>query len=252
MKSSKFFLATTSLFILSFSLVFSQGQINVDSVAKALHHDVDPADQGVSLIKAEKYDEANQLFTNEIKKDESNRDAYFNRGVVSYSLNNTANACRDWSAVLALGDTAMFKLLDKNCHGSMVIDEDTIPSSQYHKMFADEKKTAKTPTANSATIIADQMPEFPGGTDALLDYFQKNIKFPESARSKGIAGTVYVNFIVSRKGKILFPYIQRGIETGCNEEALRIVKNMPAWKPGKLKGKPIPVRFNLPVRFSQR
>ncbi|MCX6292179.1 MAG: energy transducer TonB [Bacteroidetes bacterium] len=210
--------------------------------------------QGINLAKQEKYEEASQLFSEEIKKNETNRDAYFNRGVVKWQLNDVSNACRDWSAVLALGDTETFKLLDKNCHGSMVVDEDTIPSAQYHKMWANEKKDDKTMSSNAnAKTIVDEMPEFPGGTDALIEYFQKNIKATSAMNPKNrVDGRVYVNFIISRKGKILFPYVTRGIGKEQDAEAIRVIKNMPAWKPGKQGGKPVLVRYNLPVHFSSR
>jgi TonB family protein len=212
---------------------------------------LDPNNKGISLVKEEKYEEQNKFLSEEIKKNESDRNAYFNRGIVRWHLNDAANACRDWSSVLALGDTAAFKLLDKNCHGSMIVDEDTIPSTQYHKMWSVEKKDNKTLSASTGAItLADEMPEFPGGTDALLDYFEKNLKYPVAAREHKIQGRVYVNFILSRKGKVLFPYVTRGIGSGCNEEAIRVIRAMPQWKPGKQKGKPALVRYNLPVNFS--
>lgn len=252
--SNLFFLLFLSIFICvdGFSVCCSE----IDSVIVDLHGDaqfIDPNSPGVTLIKQEKYEEANQLLTNEIVKNESNSLAYFNRGVVRWNMGDASNACRDWSAVLALGDTATFKLLDKNCHGSMVIDEDTIASSQYHRMWTPEKKDARTLSSNSkASSLVEEMPEFPGGIEALLNYLQKNIKYPSHARDKNVQGRVYINFIVGKKGKILFPYVARGIGGGCDEEALRVIRNMPHWKPGKQNGKPVAVRFNLPVKFSLR
>src|SRR5262249_18383701 len=153
-------------------------------------------------------------------------EAYFNRGVARFELNDRANACRDWSAVLALGDTATFKLLDSHCHGEMIIGDDTIHSKQYHKIFAVEKKDAKALSSSvKAQNIADEMPEYPGGMDALLSYFEKNLKYPSSARLNKLQGRVYVNFIVSGKGKILFPYVVRGIGKECDDEAVRLVRS---------------------------
>lgn len=203
-------------------------------------------DKGMTLIKESKFTEAGNYFSNEIKKDESDKYAYFNRGAVNWVMSDTLSACRDWSAVLALGDTATFKLLDKNCHGSMIIEDDTIPSVRYHKIFADNKTLSQQ---SDAVLVADEMPQFEGGDRGLVQYLNKNIKYPVLAREHGIAGTVYVNFIISKKGKIVFPYVQHKIGGGCDEEALRIVRSMPAWKPGKLKGKPVLVRHVLPVRF---
>lgn len=238
-------------FLLFQSTCFSQGTDKPDVGTNDQY--LDPNNKGVSLIKEEKYEEANKFFSDEIKKNESNANAYFNRGTVLWHQNDETHACRDWSYLLALGDTAAFKLLDKNCHGTMVIEGDTIPSKVYHKMWANEKKDDKTMSSNSrALIIADEMPEFPGGTDALIEYLQKHINNPVSAKEHHLRGTVVVNFLISGKGKILFPYVTRGIGNVCNEEAIRVIKNMPAWKPGKQKGKPVLVRYNLPVTFAAR
>jgi len=229
---------------------FCQHNEKTDSVIVSILGNVrltDMNDQGINLIKSENYSEASLFYSEEIKKDEGNKEAYFNRGVVNWALNNPANACRDWSAVLALGDTETFKLLDKNCHGEMIIEDDTIPKKQYHRMFAADDITMST--KSSAVNVADEMPQFPGGDAALLKYFSDNIKYPVKAKQNKTQGIVYVNFIVSRKGKVLFPYAVRGLGYGCDEEAVRIIRNMPSWIPGKQKGKPVLVRYNLPVRF---
>ncbi len=229
------------MFVLIFNFsCFSQ---NTDS-----DQNIDPNNKGVILIKEAKYEEANKFFSEEIKKDESDKDAYLNRGNALWEMNEEENACRDWSYLLALGDTAAFKLLDAKCHGTMVIEGDTLHAVQYHKMFANDKKKLSSNAA--AMTIVDEMPEFPGGTKALIEYLQKNIKYPESARKQKIEGHVYINFVISRKGKILLPYVVRGIDKACNEEALRVIRNMPSWKPGKQKGKPMLVRYNLPVSFA--
>ncbi len=224
-----------------------------DSVIRIIldeEHLTDMNDHGTELILNGNYSAASAFYTNEIKKDEGNKAAFFNRGIALWVTSDTANACRDWSALLALGDTAAFKLLDGRCHGAMTIDDDVIPKAKYHVMFAADKKDAKSFSSSAnPRIIADEMPEFPGGNAALIKYLSQNIKYPEAAKAKKVQGTVYVNFIVSSKGKVLFPYIVRGIGYGCDEEALRVIRNMPAWKPGKQNGKPVLVRTNLPVMF---
>ncbi len=100
------------------------------------------------------------------------------------------------------------------------------------------------------TIVED-MPEFPGGGEsALLRYLSKNIKYPPLARENNIQGIVYVTFEIDRSGKVKDAKILRGIGGGCDEEALRVVSNMPQWKPGRQRGKPVRVQYNLPVRFT--
>lgn len=99
------------------------------------------------------------------------------------------------------------------------------------------------------TIVED-MPSFPGGEAKLFEYLGKNIKYPQIAKEAGISGIVYVNFVVDTKGDITDVKVLRGIGGGCDEEALRVVKNMPKWSPGKQRGKPVKVSYNLPIRFS--
>ncbi len=100
--------------------------------------------------------------------------------------------------------------------------------------------------------IVEEMPSFPGGEAELFKYLGKNIKYPEMANSAGISGVVYVTFVVDKDGKIKDVKVLRGIGGGCDEEAVRVVKNMPAWKAGKQRGKAVTVQYNLPIRFTLR
>ena len=101
------------------------------------------------------------------------------------------------------------------------------------------------------TVVED-MPGFPGGEEELFRFLGKNIKYPAMAKDAGIKGTVYVNFVVWIDGTIKDVKVLRGIGGGCDEEAMRVVKNMPKWKPGKQRGKTVPVTYNLPIRFTLR
>lgn len=251
-KTAFYFSFLCSLF--SFHVLPAQHAEKTDSIITTILNESKSTgadDQGLMLIKNEKYDEANKFFTGAINKDESNRDAYFKRGVTNWHLNDSLSACRDWSAVLALGDTATYLLLQKNCHGNMVFEDDTVPASRVRNLFVNPAKTTAPgyPTTFAKTIV-EEMPEFPGGESALIDYFNKNMKYPVAAKQKGIEGRVYINFIISKKGKVMYPYVIRGISGNCNEEALRLIREMPLWKPGKEKGKAVLVRYNLPVKFS--
>jgi TonB family protein len=98
--------------------------------------------------------------------------------------------------------------------------------------------------------IVDGKPEFPGGIDALLTFFGKNINYPSKAREAGIHGTVYIQFVVDIDGGISDIKIVRDIGAGCGEEAIRAIKNMPKWTPGKIKGEAVRVQYVLPVRFT--
>jgi protein TonB len=98
--------------------------------------------------------------------------------------------------------------------------------------------------------VVEQMPDFPGGEAELFKYLQKNIKYPEMARESGISGVVYVKFVVDKRGKISDIVLLRGIGGGCDEEAVRVVKGMPDWKPGRQNGMAVPVYFTLPIKFT--
>jgi len=100
--------------------------------------------------------------------------------------------------------------------------------------------------------IVEEMPSFPGGDEALLKYLGKNIKYPAIAKDAGIQGTVYVTFVVDERGDVKDVKVLRSIGGGTDEEAIRVVENMPRWKPGKQRGKAVKVQYNLPIRFTLR
>ena len=95
----------------------------------------------------------------------------------------------------------------------------------------------------------EDMPEFPGGEKAMMDFVAKNVQYPKEAMEKEISGRVLVGFIVEKDGSISETEIVKGIGGGCDEEAVRVVKAMPKWKPGKQDGKPVRVHFILPLTF---
>ena len=99
-------------------------------------------------------------------------------------------------------------------------------------------------------MVVENAPAFPGGDAARMKFLQDNIKYPQMARESGIQGTVYVTFVVERNGNVTDVKILRGIGGGCDEEAVRVVQNMPKWAPGKQRGKPVRVQFNMPIKFT--
>ncbi len=100
-----------------------------------------------------------------------------------------------------------------------------------------------------AFTVVENEPEFPGGMDSLYRWIDEHIQYPQRALENNIHGIVYVTFTVEPNGSISNPRILRDIGLGCGDEAIRIVKSMPRWKPGKQRGKPVRVQFNLPVKF---
>ncbi len=95
----------------------------------------------------------------------------------------------------------------------------------------------------------EQMPEFPDGQTAMSKYIVNNLKYPSIARENDIQGNVLVQFVIGTDGSISKVKVARGIGGGCDEEALRVVKSMPKWRPGKQNGKTVPVLFTLPIKF---
>ena len=103
--------------------------------------------------------------------------------------------------------------------------------------------------SNEPLTIVEVMPLFPGGEEKLFKYLSTQVKYPEEALENGIQGVVYVAFVVEKDGRINEVKLLRGIGSGCDEEAVRVVKSMPNWTPGKQNGKAVRTRYNLPFRF---
>ncbi|MCQ2301339.1 MAG: TonB family protein [Bacteroidales bacterium] len=98
-------------------------------------------------------------------------------------------------------------------------------------------------------IIVENMPTFPGGEKKMLEYVAKNVKYPQLAKEVGTQGRVFVSFVVEKDGSITNVTILRGIGSGCDEEAIRVVKSMPKWNPGLQCGRAVRVSCNLPINF---
>lgn len=105
------------------------------------------------------------------------------------------------------------------------------------------------PNANGVFEVVDQMPEFPGGLRALMEYISKNVKYPQEAHDKGIQGRVMVQIVIDAEGKVTDPKIQKGVDPLLDTEAIRITNLMPRWKPGMQNGKAVPVRYTFPIMF---
>jgi TonB family protein len=98
--------------------------------------------------------------------------------------------------------------------------------------------------------VVEDMPEFPGGRDALKTYIYGNLEYPQSAKSKNIEGEVYVRFLVDELGKVRKEEIVRSSYEGFDEPALKVIRNMPDWKPGSQRGKAVKVWHVLAIKFT--
>ena len=97
--------------------------------------------------------------------------------------------------------------------------------------------------------IVEEMPEFPGGMGECLKFLMKNAKYPTISQENGVQGKVSVKFVIEKDGSIADPVVVRGVDPYLDKEALRVVKSMPKWKPGKQRGKPVRVSYTVPVIF---
>ncbi len=97
--------------------------------------------------------------------------------------------------------------------------------------------------------VVENMPEFPGGQAALMQFLAKNIKYPTIAQENGTQGRVIIQFVVNRDGTIVDARVARGVDPYLDKEALRVVNSMPKWKPGMQRNKPVRVKYTVPVMF---
>jgi len=108
---------------------------------------------------------------------------------------------------------------------------------------------AASGTGKDAFIVVEEMPEFPGGTDAMVAWITTNLKYPAEALKSKITGKVYVNFVVSSKGKVKNVVVSKSASPLLNAEAIRVISSMPDWKPGSQAGKSVEVQIKVPVEF---
>ena len=99
-------------------------------------------------------------------------------------------------------------------------------------------------------MVVENMPEFPGGDLGLMKYIQKNVKYPAIAKEYNITGKVYVSFIVDKKGSVTNVKIVRGVDKNLDAEAMRVVKSLPRYTPGRQRGKAVRVMFTIPINFT--
>ena len=97
--------------------------------------------------------------------------------------------------------------------------------------------------------VVEEMPEFPGGMGECMKWLSKNIKYPTISQENGVQGRVIVQFVVTKEGNIEEPVVANGVDPYLDAEALRVIKAMPKWKPGKQRGKEVNVKYTLPIHF---
>jgi protein TonB len=97
--------------------------------------------------------------------------------------------------------------------------------------------------------IIEEKPEFPGGEEGMMKWIAEHIKYPEIAKENGITGKVFIQFVIDKDGRVTNVSVLRGVDPSLDKEALRVISAMPAWTPGKQRGKAVKVSFQLPINF---
>lgn len=130
-------------------------------------------------------------------------------------------------------------------------DTSAMPPLDPNLMTTTKSVITGTGSGDEVFTAVEQFPTFPGGLEALNKFLSKNVRYPQRAISAGISGKVYVQFVVSADGTIRDNevIVQKGIGTGCDEEAVRVVRSMPAWNPGRQGGRAVAVRYSIPINF---
>lgn len=113
----------------------------------------------------------------------------------------------------------------------------------------DEVPANRPDYSNFMGDVVEQMPSFPGGTQALVNYLSENIKYPEGSEGVCVQGRVIITFVVEKDGSITEAKVVKGIHPLFDEEALRVVNNMPKWLPGMMNGEPTRVKYTVPITF---
>ena len=130
------------------------------------------------------------------------------------------------------------KVGDKDQEGEKILD---LPEETGTGITEDD--------ASKVFTIVEQQPHFPGGDEKLFEYLKKNMKYPQIAKEAHLSGTVHITFIVESSGQITDVKALRGLGGGLTEEAIRVVKAMPAWDAGRQNGRSVRVQCTLPVKF---
>lgn len=229
--------------------------------------------KGTKAIKSKKFLEGISYLNLSIEEQPTS-DTYYNRAVAYYSLGDTCSFCNDLKKASALYDQAAEKLFKEKCTYKVIAKN--IPDSLHlkypsllrveatfnlcnndstvvfvHENEGIEYESSRISEINQSPVftIVEEMPEFVGGMEAWNHFLAMNLIYPVQAFRERIEGTVYVSFVIDETGSAIEIKALRGLEGGCTEEAIRIIQIMPKWKPGRQKGKPVRVLFNMPIRF---
>ena len=134
------------------------------------------------------------------------------------------------------------------------IDDEILASTEDNTPWLDPQEyevimVEPEPDPDEIHIAVEEVPEFPGGVAALMAYLRKNIKYPAICRENNIQGKVIVTFVVNKDGSIVDVEVAKGVNPALDKEAVRVISQMPNWTPGRQLGRPVRVRYSVPVNF---
>ncbi|MDH6303471.1 protein TonB [Parabacteroides sp. PF5-5] len=127
--------------------------------------------------------------------------------------------------------------------------EDSQRDAQVQTYVAPAVVEEEEESAQQIFTVVEEMPQFPGGEGELLKFIGKSIKYPVIAQENGIQGRVICAFVVNRDGTVVDAEVVRGVDPSLDKEALRVIGTMPKWTPGKQRGKPVRVKYTVPITF---
>jgi protein TonB len=127
--------------------------------------------------------------------------------------------------------------------------EDSQHDAQVQTYVAPAVVEEEEESAQTIFTVVEEMPMFPGGDTELLKFISKSIKYPVIAQENGVQGRVICTFVVNRDGSVVDAEVVRGVDPSLDKEAIRVIGTMPKWAPGKQRGKPVRVKYTVPITF---
>ena len=149
-------------------------------------------------------------------------------------------------AIVEKDGTVIFTLNKADNEGKVIHKENKVATNKTQGIY---EKLQPALSEKDVYTVVENTPKFPGGMAELGKYINNNLVYPEAAKRAQVSGRVFVSFIVDKAGKISNIMILKGIGFGCDEAAIRLMLKMPHWEPGTQDGKPVNVRYNLPINF---
>jgi TonB family protein len=204
--------------------------------------------RGNCYLKTDNYSNALSDYNHSYELNPYHPPTNANRGIAKFRQNDTIGACYDWYISLTnnVGEVNQY-------YRAYCLDydfSDSLPATPHYtdKNVNDEfDDLSLVPEKPNEPM--EILPEFPGGDNARIKYLNDNVKYPPNARERGIQGKVIVSFLVEADGSLSDIKVLKGIGAGCDEEAIRVVENMPKWTPGIQNGNAVCVRMNISIQF---